>query len=288
MRDNPTFGRALTYFVMLNHDRMKRILCPTDLSSTGDHAIDTAASIASRAGTPLDILHVVHNSAARDEAATDLAQIAAMLRAKGIDCEGQVREGDIFHAIPEAIAAADHDLMVLGTHGLRNLKQKLLGADVLKLARKVKVPSVIVQERASANSFERIVMPVAGHKDVKGLLDAVCTIAKIHGSEVHVFQAMRPMDRPSEQLLKNKRDMLYRLQEEGIKHIEANVPPETFSVGYAQHIIGYAKNVGAGLIAVIADASPDMTHLADAEKERMLFNDAHIPVLCARDGSQVR
>ena len=288
MRDNHTFGRALTYFVMLNNDRMKRILCPTDLSSTGDHAIDTAASIASRAGTPLDILHVVQTSAARDEAATDLAQIAAMLRAKGIDCEGQVREGDIFHAIPEAIAAADHDLMVLGTHGLRNLKQKLLGADVLKLARKVKVPTVIVQERASANSFERIVMPVAGHKDVKGLLDAVCSIAKIHGSEVHVFQAMRPMDRPSEQLLKNKRDMLYRLQEEGVKHIEANVPPETFSVGYAQHIIGYAKKVGAGLIAVIADASPDMTHLADAEKERMLFNDAHIPVLCARDGSQVK
>ena len=171
---------------------------------------------------------------------------------------------------------------------MRNLKQKLLGSDVLKLARKVTVPCIVVQEHASTNSMGRMVMPVAGHKDVTGLLDAVCAVAKANGSEVHVFQAMRPMDQPSEQLLNNKRDMLYRLQAEGIAHVEANVPPETFSIGYAQHIIGYAKKVGAGLIAVISDPSPDMTHMADAEKERMLFNDAHIPVLCARDGSQVR
>lgn len=267
---------------------MKRILCPTDLSSTGDHAIDTATALASSTGAALDLLHVVRNVDERSEAMTDLGQIAAMVRSKGITCDGHVREGDIFHAIPTAVQEVGYDMMVLGTHGLRNLKQKLMGSDVLKLARKVKVPSIVVQEKASPNGMERIVMPVAGHKDVKGLLDAVCAVAKTLGSEVHVFQAMRPMDQPSAQLLDNKRDMLYRLQSEGIKYVEANVPPETFSVGYAQHIIGYAKKVGSGLIAVIADASPDMTHIADAEKERLLFNDAHIPVLCARDGSQVK
>lgn len=267
---------------------MKRILCPTDLSSTGDHAIDTATALASRTGAPLDLLHVVRHMDERPEAMTDLAQIAAMVRTKGVVCEGHVREGDIFQAIPAAVSEGGYDLMVLGTHGLRNLKQKLLGSDVLKLARKVKVPCVVVQELASASGMERIVMPVAGHKDVNGLLDVVCAMAKANNSEVHVFQAMRPMDQPSEQLLNNKRDMLYRLQTEGIAHLEANVPPDSFSVGYAKHIIGYAKKVGAGLIAVIADASPDMTHIADAEKERLLFNDAHIPVLCARDGSQVK
>ncbi|MFZ1688868.1 MAG: universal stress protein [Flavobacteriales bacterium] len=267
---------------------MKRILCPTDLSSTGDHAVDTAMALAMRTSVPLDLLHVVRHVDERPEAMTDLGQMAAVVRSKGVVCDGHVREGDIFHAIPVAVSEGGYDMMVLGTHGLRNLKQQLLGSDVLKLARKVKVPSIVVQELVAANGMERIVMPVAGHKDVHGLLDAVCAVAKAFGSEVHVFQAMRPMDQPSAQLLNNKRDMLYRLESEGIAHLEANVPPESFSVGYAKHIIGYAKKVGAGLIAVIADASPDMTHIADAEKERLLFNDAHIPVLCARDGSQVK
>jgi nucleotide-binding universal stress UspA family protein len=267
---------------------MQRILCPTDLSSAGDHAIDTAALMAQRTSAQLDLLHVVRAPDEHASAMTDLAQIASMMRTKGLACEALVHEGDIFHAIPGAIAESHHDLMVLGTHGLRNLKQQLLGADVLKLVRKVNVPSIVVQEKSSTNGMERIVMPVAGHKDVKHLLNAVCTVAKMFGSEVHVFQAMRPMDQPSQQLLDNKRDMLSRLQDEGIQHVEANVPPETFSVGYAKHIIGYAKKVNAGLIAVIADASPDMTHLADAEKERLLFNDAGIPILCARDESHVR
>lgn len=267
---------------------MQRILCPTDLSSAGDHAIDTAAALAQRTGAHVDLLHVVRHVDEHGSSMTDLGQIAAMVRTKGVECEALIHEGDIFHAIPGAIAEGHHHMMVLGTHGLRNLKQQLLGADVLKLVRKVHVPSIVVQEKSSPNTMERIVMPVAGHKDVKHLLDAVCATAKAFGAEVHVFQAMRPMDQPSEQLLVNKRDMLYRLQAEGIVHVEANLPPETFSIGYAQHIIGYAKKINAGLIAVIADASPDMHHIADAEKERLLFNDAGIPVLCARDGSQMK
>lgn len=264
---------------------MKDILCPTDFTPAADAAKSIAALIAARQGASVTILHVLDKEQARKSDAVMTAKGLlnhAEERLKGTAPVRTIdREGDFMKEIALE-AAQGHAMMVVGTHGARGLRQSLFGADILKLVRKVPVPSLVVQDKTPVEpDFKRIVMPVAGHADIGALLDAVTSLARSFGSEVHVYQVMRPGEQPSDQLLKNKLLMLQHLQTSGVSAKEVNEPSTTFSVGFAEQTAKYAAAAGATCIAIMARASDDYRWIADAEKERLLLNESGVPVLCA-------
>jgi nucleotide-binding universal stress UspA family protein len=260
------------------------ILCTTDLTAASDRALGYALRVAERADAQVTLFHVA--GAGEHDAPGRLRAVAAMEdQVKRANGGSRVRtllvEGNFMERIAEE-SAKGHQLAVLGTHGPRGIRQKLFGADILKLVRKLAIPALVVQEESSdTNLMDRIVVPVAAHSDLPRLMNIVCHLARLCAAEVHVYQLMRPHEEPSEDLLNNKRDMLLRLRDEGIRHLEVNEPSTIFSVGFAEPTIRYAQRVGAGCIAMMAHPSDEYRYIADAEKERLLTNDAHIPVLCA-------
>lgn len=263
---------------------MNDILCPTDFTAAAASAQRFATAIADRSSASITLLHVLdrhhHQSEALASASAKMGTAADALLAR-VKVNEVFREGDPLKQII-AESGKGHALMVVGTHGPKGLRQSLLGADILKLVRHVNVPSLVVQAESPENAgLERILLPVAGHEDISGLLNAVCWLASCFKSEVHVFQVMRPGEQPSERLLNNKLAMLERLQRDGIAHVESNVPSTVFSLGFAEQTIRHAASIQAGAIAIMAKASAEYTYIADAEKERLLVNDARIPVLCA-------
>jgi len=263
---------------------MSDILCATDLTQAADIALHFALRIADRASSTVTLLHVV-----KDGEATGPEGMAHKGRlddhVKRMNGSERVRklllEGRFLDRIPEE-SARGHALTVLGTHGPRGIRQNLFGADILKLVRNLAGPSLIVQEHTQTdNTFDRIVLPVAAHSDISPLLDAVCMLARLHASEVHIYQLVRVNEQPSEQLLRNKLRMIERLNAEHVRHVEVSEPSSVFSVGFAEPTIRYANKVDAGCIAIMAHASDELRYLADAEKERMLTNEPGIPVLSA-------
>lgn len=263
---------------------MNDILCPTDFTEAATSAQRYATVLASRSGSSITLLHVLDKHQIQSEA---LARASLQMGSAADQLANTVKVNEIFREgepLKQIMAEAQkgHALMVVGTHGPKGLRQSLLGADILKLVRHVPIPSLVVQADSPADvRMDRIVLPVAGHEDISRLLDAVCDMARRFGSEVHVFQVMRPGEQPSDRLLKNKVTMLDRLRGESIATKEANVPSTVFSLGFAEQTIRYAQEIGAGCIAVMAKASDDYRYIADAEKERLLVNAPCIPVLCA-------
>lgn len=261
---------------------MHDLLCTTDLTPASVTAMRHALALGDRLGARLSLLHVLGRNE-RDEAAK--ARVTQAIQAE-LDQAGasQARvllpDGDFKEEII-AESGRGHLLLVMGTHGPHGLRQSLFGADILKLVRKAAVPSYVVQaESPTDKELARIVLPVAGHQDIKRLMDAVCMLAQAFSAEVHVFQLMRPGESPSDALLTNKLRMMERLQQEGIRYVEANEPSTGFSVGFAKATVEYASRVDAGAIAIMAHASDEYRYIADAEKERILANEARIPVLC--------
>lgn len=263
---------------------MNDILCPTDLTPAGNAAVLLGSRIAARLGSAITLLHVLDKDTRHGE--TAMSAKSALSHAEGLasriaSARAILREGDFMKEIA-AGSQAGHVLMVAGTHGARGLRQNLFGADILKLVRKVSIPTVVVQERTPQDlDLSRIVMPVAGHADISSLLDAVTLLARAFGSTVDVYQIMRPGESPSDQLLKNKLQMLRHLREGGVMVNEVNEPSTSFSVGFAGQTESYAAKVRAGVIAIMARASDEYRWIADAEKERLLTNAPCIPVLCA-------
>jgi len=260
------------------------LLCTTDLTQTSNTALHYALRIAERADSKISLLHVLSRAEQKDGAQGEVrrAMVQHVADAGGTErVQLILKEGDPLATIASE-SKAEHAMVVMGTHGPKGLRQNLFGADILKVVRKLAVPALVVQEGSPlGNDFERIVMPVAGHADIGGLLDAVCVLARLHASEVHVFQLMRPNEQPSEELLRNKLRMLEHLEREGIRHVAVNEPSTVFSVGFADATIRYAERVEAGCLAIMAHASDEYRYIADAEKERLLTNAAFIPVLCA-------
>jgi nucleotide-binding universal stress UspA family protein len=259
------------------------ILCATDLTPVSNTALNYALGLAEHASTQVSLLHVLGRSE-RDAQAREV--VTGRMNEQVADADGQGRtrmlliEGDLAEVVAKE-SAQGHSYMVVGTHGPHGLRQTLFGADILKMVRRSAVPSLVVQEQSPLdNSMGRIVMPVAGHSDISHMLDAVCMLARLYASEVHVYQLIRPNEQPSEELLSNKLVMLERLQREGIRHVEVNEPSTLFSIGFAEPTIRYAEKIGAGCIAIMSHASDEYRYMADAEKERMLTNSANIPVLC--------
>lgn len=264
---------------------MSAILCPIDLTPASETALHAAAAIAGKLKCAVTLLHVVDPKEARD--AKILADKEAKLNKLAAEVVNiasatpMMRIGDFLKEITAA-SAIGHQLLVACTHGPRGLRQSIFGADILKLVRMVKIPSLVVQEDGRPlGSGKSLVLPVAGHEAIHTLLDSVSMIAREFGLEVHVFQLMRPGEQPSDQLLKNKLAMLQRMADDGIACKEVNEPSTTFSIGFAEQTAAYAAKVDAVCIAIMAVASDEYRYIADAEKERMLMNSPRIPVLCA-------
>ena len=264
---------------MLSQD----LLCATDLTPAADRAVRAALLIAERLGSKVTLLHVLNKDertvAGKNKVLETMAAQAEKV-AVNVVVNYKLLEGDFMDRIAEETARG-HSLMVLGTHGPRGLRQKLLGADILKLVRRSSVPSFVVQEESKLELLlQKIVLPVAAHTDIDRLLSVVAALAKAFAAEVHIFQLMRPREEPSEELLANKLKMLQFFEKEGVRHKEVNSPSTIFSIGFAEPTINYAMEIGAGCIAIMAHASDEYRYIADAEKERMLANDAQVPVLC--------
>lgn len=258
---------------------MKDLLCTTDLTPASNAALRQALALADRMGARVTLLHVLGKTEQRAQVQAAMEHQVESVGGTGVRIV--LLEGDFKDVIVEQ-SGKDHGLLVMGTHGPHGLRQSLFGADILKLVRRSHVPSFVVQAASKLDDgLSKIVLPVAGHSDITKLLDIVCAVAKANGAEVHVFQLMRPGEQPSDELLRNKLAMLERLEEEGIPHVEANVPQAGFSVGFSGSTVQYATSIGAGCIAIMAHASEEYRYIADAEKERLLANEAFVPVLCA-------
>lgn len=259
------------------------ILCATDFTAASDTALRFAAVLARRLEGRITLLHMLPKGERVQAARTVLDKAMAEQRARCASediAEPLFIEGDVVQGIAQE-SVRRHGLLISGTHGPRGLRQALLGADMLKVARKSAIPCLVVQEQSSATAPERIVVPVAGHHNIGRLLDTVVLLARAFGSEVHIFQSARPHEQVSEELAANTERMVDRFQAEGLAWVHSIEPAKVFSVGFAEATIRFAEQVGAGLIAIMAHASDEYRHIADAEKERMLINSAKIPVLLA-------
>jgi nucleotide-binding universal stress UspA family protein len=139
----------------------KRILVPTDFSSSSSGAIELALDMALRFDAALTLLHVwelpvypypemmlaydeltkVMEKAAADCLASQLKEVQLRLpSAKSV-----LKLGVPWQQIVEAVNESNADLVVMGTHGRRGFEHVLMGSVAEKLVRLSPVPVLTVR-----------------------------------------------------------------------------------------------------------------------------------------------
>lgn len=262
------------------------ILVPTDLTSLSKPVMEQAVVIAKRTGFSLTLLHVL------DDKTKSAIEIDLKLKIEGrkihdehgVNCEVIVREGNIFNVIPEIANDIVCRLMVIGTHGLQGLKQKLFGADILKLINKVPAPVMVIQENSKLIAdFKTMVFPVSSHKSFKLKIEAALLFAGIYDQEIHIYSVERPGFDWPERLKDNIELARKTFEAKGIPYKRVNEKQNVYSAGYAKQILQYAEKVNADMICIMSVPSEEYFQFAQSDKEAILTNKANIPVLCRSD-----
>ncbi|WP_034298819.1 universal stress protein [Herbaspirillum sp. RV1423] len=146
----------------------KHILVPLDGSTTAEQAVHEACSLAQLCKAQVRLLHVLDMATysngfeqpevyistirplALQEAEEMLARHRAMLEAKGIDVDTEIRESlgaRVADIIVERAVATEADLIVIGTHGRRGMRRFVMGSDAEQVARTSPVPVLLVKYR---------------------------------------------------------------------------------------------------------------------------------------------
>ena len=138
--------------VPLKRAAIRRILCPTDFSSSANEAFQAAAAIARSLDVKLHVLHVqetyTYGYPEDEEAAWVLKRIKSMIRnrakkyfegvskrASRLDiCCRVVENPFTSRGIAHYAKRAKIDLIVMGTRGESNLPKKILGSNTERLA----------------------------------------------------------------------------------------------------------------------------------------------------------
>jgi len=125
----------------------KHILVPVDGSPVAHHAVDKARAIACAFRSSVTLIYVIdpyaftgmgadfshgqseYLRAATVEANEAIGAARQVFEAQGMFVKGSVVEGhSVYQAILEAAETLDADLVVMGSHGRRNLEKLVLGS----------------------------------------------------------------------------------------------------------------------------------------------------------------
>jgi nucleotide-binding universal stress UspA family protein len=139
----------------------KRILVPTDFSSTSIAALKYAVLYARQFGASLDLLHVLEpppflsdlkdvplamtDQEAAKKVTAELAKLARREVGAAVPTTPLVRTGKAYVEITEAARELKADLIVIATHGYTGLKHTLLGSVAERVIRHAACPVLVVR-----------------------------------------------------------------------------------------------------------------------------------------------
>ncbi len=267
----------------------QKILVPIDFSEVTKTVINMAVYIAHKNKMTISLLHVENNKSATDPYAK-MEELASQSEANSeVQFEFILKQGKILNEIATTANDDQFKLMVIGSHGFKGFREKVFGADILKLLRNTPIPVLSVQRNCQIpkNGFETILFPVGSHDLFIHKIEATIYFAKLFGSVVHIYSVEKPGMEISEKMISTIQLTKKKFTQNNIPYKRIKEHQDSYSVGYAKQIMVYAKRVHANLIAIMANPTKEHYYFADTDKEVILTNDACIPILSTNDKSVV-
>lgn len=266
----------------------KVIAVANDFSSESKCAIAHAAIFAKKDGSELLLIHVLDgksNEKLQEEGLTD-ARIKDVLAAEcdriekeyGVSSRYATPEGSIFKDIGETVKNEKAKLLIMGTHGIQSLGERLLGSWALRIVDSSPVPTLIVQNKMPlGDSYKRVVMEVDATPECKILLKSAIMMHKTYGSEVILFASSEDDTFGENQIALNMQFCIATLTQAGVTYSTAEQKPGN---NYYRDLVRYGSETYADLILIIANNNKDFADYLTEPEQKVIYNSAQIPVLC--------
>jgi len=195
---------------------MKKIIVPTDFSKQASNALDLACEIAHKTDAKIVLMHVIEYSKKQTTFLGSSALNTMGSISTGIEMDdiyfielykkrrGQLEEiisdplyadvdiidkimlGTPYHAIDEEIAESDADLIIMGTTGVNDWAESLIGSTAEKVVRQASCPVITLRKKVKLNDIERIAFASDFKEQKPVYMSSIKKIQKLFGSELHL------------------------------------------------------------------------------------------------------
>ena len=214
---------------------MKKIIVPTDFSEQAQYALDLASEIASKTGAHIVLMHVIEYAKKQttflgSSALTTMGslstgvemddvyfiqlfkkrknQMAEILNDPSfanIEITDKILLGTPYHAIEEEITESDADFIIMGTTGVNDWEESLIGSTAEKVVRHASCPVLTLRKKVRLMDIEKIVF-ASDFKELKpSYIHIVKSIQKLFEANLHLVYVNTPNH------FKNEREILKHL-----------------------------------------------------------------------------
>jgi len=263
------------------------VLIPTDFSEVCDNAVHHGVELAGFLKYKVCILHVI-NREARSKLRKedhDIKFIEQKLQAYKdkyeksfqVTLETKWVEGSLFSRIKQVVTDLKVNLMVLGTHGKKGL-QHLFGSYALKVVLESPVPVIVVQKKSFGKGYKDIIFPVSNDVEPRQKVQWAKLIVSLFNARIHLFRCLEKDPVMNERLQIITRQITDVFDEGSLKY---TVKVAERTGDFADQVLSYAVLTNADMIMIMTRPNIDLPGFSlSGWDERLMFNDAQIPVMC--------
>lgn len=278
---------------------MKRILVPTDFSECATRALEFAASLAKKVSGEIFLIHV-HEDENEDTISTsgewhsyvssytqELPHMIGLLKETKALME-EIKKRDYLHGIPvhdnievgvpgiminKAAEKYMADIIIMGTHGAKGLKEFFIGSTAEKVVQHADRPVLAIKEKFT-RELKEIIFASDFTKEAEDVFGFVKKIAGIYNANLHLLEIDTENGVEDNNLKNHSASMRF----EGKDYPVIVYKDKTDEAG----ILHYAQQINADLIAIGTHGRHGLSRLFNPSVSEDLVNHSFSPVLTVK------
>ncbi len=277
---------------------MKKILVPTDFTSTAENAVEAARLLAKKNDAEILFLNVIeinsgeslHTTGGAASGASfadgiiiqesikrsedEMLRLTDVSKFRGVKSSYEIRLGKPFGHILNAIEDNDIDFIVMGTEGASGLNEILVGSNTEKIVRKAKCPVLAIKEPLNENSLKDIVYATNFGTNEGDVVNAIKDVQADFDSNIHLVWINTPNDFKSDATTRPLLDKF--VADHNLEKCTTHVYSDIIAEDGIRNFAAYMK---AGLIVMGTNSYTGLSRLIRGSVAEDIINHAVRPVL---------
>lgn len=269
-------------------DQVLRILVPLDGSPTSEAILPALMPLVARRSASLTLMQVIDRVDEIEAARRYLSKTSRDLKRDGVEAQTRLEFGRPIEEILHLAHPRGFDLVAMSTHGRSGLKRAFMGSVAEAVLRRAEIPTLLNRPGTKVGDWKRIVVPVDGTTASEAILEEAGRLSRLLEATLHIVRVTLPLlpstdmyfappPENSERIQPYLEDLCTRLAAQGILAVPAAME------GFAgPEIVRYAREIGAGLIAMMTEGRSGFPRLLSGSVAEEVVRSAPCPVLVRR------
>ena len=275
--------------------KMSRILVPVDFSSRSEYAAKLAARIGKKTNCEIYLLHmvelpsgVVDMGAGSNFSIPESMMYLRKVKEKILDLKDRffteecivkysIRFQHPYEGIRDYAKKIDADLIVMGSQGVSDFEEMIIGSNTEKIVRTSEIPVIVVKTDSDKFKLKDLVFASNFKEESKAVFQKFLSFANLFKSKVHLLKVNTIGKFESSSVSKQKiKDFINGLD---LPKNSINVYNDTSVV---KGITNFAKEIDADLIALSTHGGSGLSNLFNGSITKSVSKNALRPVITFR------